>query len=215
MIEPNAPIVEAPAPPAAAQPPVAPPSQPPVAQEPSAPPSKPYAEMTKPELVQALFPDNPNPSPMDIAQRLFEEAQKSGTAVTAKGEPAGPDPTALAEAARQTPQQYRKTAPDANYRAIKEGNAEPNTGSPTYEAFYRANKVSPVAKALLDNGVTYGDMAKLTPTEIQSYADQLSRATAAEGGEHPGNPFSKLSIDELLGELRRAEEAVKAPQGEK
>ncbi len=194
-----------------AQPPEAPQSAPQEVPEVTpAPPQEPvqWSKMQFPEIVQKLreeghqISDKPTADEMKTA--LYNEARRSGTLVDAEGNPveSGPDPTALADAARETPQMYRKTAAKANYRAVKEGKADPNTASPTYEAMNRAVKVHPVVQALLDNGVGYDDMAKLTKPEIESYVNQLSAATR---GEHPGNVFSQLSIDELLGELRRAQ----------
>ena len=180
---------------------------------PTPPAQKPWSEMTKPEMFEALGLPR-DATTQQFVERFAEETKKSGTAPQVPAEAqANPNlDVGLAEAARQIPQGMRKEVAKANYRAVKEGSAEQETASPTYEAMNRAVKVEPVVKALMDNGITYSDMTKLTKPEIESYVNQLSSATAAEGGSHPGNVFSGLSIDELLGELRRAENAAKGAQ---
>ena len=164
---------------------------------------------TPAELAKAAgLPEDATPA--QIARAIHDSMQARGALPTTQP-PAGsgvPDPTPLADLMRDVPNATRKAVAKSNYRAVKEGQARPETAGPTYEAANRAIKVSPVAKAILDNGFTYSDMTKLTKPEIESYVNQLSAATAAETGAHPGNVFSQLSVDELLGELRRAEKAM-------
>lgn len=205
-----------------AAPPVPPPAAPEAA---SAPPEAPATntpaisvapqsgeitrDMTPAQVKAAL--GLPSDVPQDVfsrklAEALSAEMQRSGSAGTESPLPSGaPDPTALADLMREVPTGTPKAIAKANYRA----NQEPAQAAAVYEAAGRATKVSPVVQALIDHGVTYGDMAKLTKKEIQAYVDQLSASTAAEGGQHPGNVFSKLSIDEMMGQLRAAESAAK------
>ena len=149
-------------------------------------------------------------TPAQIAKAIHDSMQARGALPTTQP-PAGsgvPDPTPLADLMREVPNATRKAVAKSNYRAVKEGQANPETAGPTYEAANRAVKVEPVVQALRDHGITYSDLTKLTKPEIESYVNQLSAATAAETGTHPGHVFSKLSIDELLGELRRAEKSA-------
>lgn len=171
---------------------------------PEAPPSPPIgAHKVNPPVNGRGAPLNP---PM---RQSVEAAPVTAAAAepSAQTGPSGvPEPTALADLMRDVPDAMRKSIADANYRAVKEGGAAPETAGPTYEAANRAIKVSAVAKALIDNGVTYSDLAQLKPAELQSYIDQLSRATAADSGAHPGHEFSPLSIDEVVGQMRRVAE---------
>lgn len=171
----------------ASSPPPAPPTQPEAMQPP--------LEAPVPPTVEA--PAEAKATPQSIAEALRDEMRKSGT-LPPEPTPEGPTPAAasLEPMLRDVGRATRTEAAKSNYRAIKAGEATPETARPAYEASGRANKIDPVRNALVDAGITGSALEELTPAELRSWVDQLAKATGQL-------PFSDKSITQLMNDLHR------------
>jgi hypothetical protein len=131
----------------------------------------------------------------DLAQQLRDEMAKSGTLPPA---PETVDPKALADNFREIPDAMRRPMADANYRAVKEGNAHPDTAGPVYEAAGRADKSSAVSRALFEQGIPADHAeSQLTRTTWKMLFQQI--------GERDPSPET---IAETLFQLRKLEKAA-------
>jgi len=89
------------------------------------------------------------------------------------------------------PSPMRKAVADANYRAVKTGEADQSTAGPAYEAAARADKTQNLADAADGVGVTYSQLKKLPMAQLNAKLQEMAKAI---GERH----FSDISVEHFM-----------------
>jgi hypothetical protein len=132
--------------------------------------------------------------PPDVMANLTRES----AAPVAQPDPAPQNSPAeqLRPLMESVPAPMRKAVADANYRAVKEGAADPSTAGPAYEAAARADKVQNLADAADGVGVSYSQLAKLPKSQLTAKIQDMAKAI----GE---NDFSNISVEHFMDLMRK------------